>query len=223
MNNRNSHSEEQIGTAVKSFWGDAAYIPLFLAVFTAFIFTIGYLVETVSLEKFGLYNSELMPDTTTAITLGFRYVLLNSAAFLVVCCIYLITLLLALPSIKSTFDDLPKVKEWLDWSSKKFAGIISVYKPLKSLFLIILITIIPIVIWWNAIDSAGIEATKLIEVDDDVDTLILKGKTPVTVKGRVLRVRNGVLIFRDYTRQTTSLYPLSEVTRIEYFNNLSTK
>ena len=53
---------------------EVSYIPILLGLLTAFLFVIGYLVETVSLEKFGLFNSELMPDTSTAITLGFRYV-----------------------------------------------------------------------------------------------------------------------------------------------------
>lgn len=216
MNNEELPIAHQPLTVAKPFWADAAYIPLLLAIFTAFLFTIGYLVETVSLEKFGLNNSELMPDTATAITLGFRYILLNSAGFLVAFCIYLLSFLLALPSFKATFEGLPKVISASEWVRAKCSGVILMYKPVKSLFLLALLIIIPIAIWWNAINNAAADAASKLEVSEFVDIVTLKGKPPVAVEGRVLRLRNGVLAFRDFEKKTTSLYPLSEVLRVQY-------
>jgi len=197
---------------------EVSYIPILLGLLTAFLFVIGYLVETVSLEKFGLFNSELMPDTSTAITLGFRYVFINSVGGVAVGCIYVITALLLTPPLKSTFDDVSTVKKWGLKVLSQFNVVLVMYRPIRTLIIIFSLIFCPILIWMHAVDQASNNALELLESSVEVDVVTLKTKPVSKREGKVLRIRNNIVIFRDYKNSATLLLPIAEIQSIQYYD-----
>ncbi|MEY8216511.1 MAG: hypothetical protein RPR97_18760 [Colwellia sp.] len=211
INQRNSFKSKEIDTQF-----NLGYFTLFISFLTSFLFAIGYLIETVHLEKFGLNSYELMPDTTTAITIGFRYVFMNSVAGAAVGSIYTISVILMIPHMKGAFNGFPRIQNVINDIRKHCYNFLGLYLPLRNIILILSFIFFPIVVSVHAINQTSTSANDMLNRTINVDIVELKTKPVSFLKGKVVRLRNGVLIFRDYESNETVLIPVSEFRSIKY-------
>ena len=70
----------------------------------------------------------------------------------------------------------------------------------------------------HAVDQASNNALELLESSVEVDVVTLKTKPVSKREGKVLRIRNNIVIFRDYKKSATLLLPIAEIQSIQYYD-----
>jgi len=147
-----------------------------------------------------------------------RAVFINSVGGVAVGCVYVITALLLIPPLKSTIDDVSTVKEWGLKVLSQFNVALVMYRPIRTLIIIFSLIFCPILIWMHAVDQASNNALELLESSVEVDVVTLKTKPVSKREGKVLRIRNNIVIFRDYKKSATLLLPIAEIQSIQYYD-----
>jgi hypothetical protein len=184
-------------------------------IFSAFLYALGYLNETVYLEGFHLNSSELAPDPSTAITLGFRYVFLNTFGAVISITIVGPSLLLMIGSAREDFFVLLSKYDKLTKLYRRFTDFIHWQKVRYILFLFL--PAMAVLTCLHTIKSASDKATVFKEPGSYVDTISVKTPDGLeTYEGKVVRIRDDMVLFWSLGENTSRIFPNKIVFDIVY-------
>ena len=200
------------------------------ALFAALLYMLGYLNETAFLEKMGLNQLELMPDPSTAIMLGFRFSFIKS--FVVFSWISILVPYLYIMSL-GTFDSVNnffiKLNIWFYSRWPRFFKKISIERILEKMrtFFLMCIFLIFAIACQNSMSSASKDVKDLMAQAEPLDTVVVNSgllqnavnNIDSNVKaytGKVVRVRDGLVLFWLTNEGRSVLIPLKNVVEIAY-------
>jgi len=188
-------------------------LTFFVSTVMAILFSIGFIYETVYLEEFGLNNSELAPDPTTAIVFGFRYAFLNSYSAILSISMYGSLLFIFFSTLQSDFSKFVKSNSFVQ---KHLKGIETFLKKDVSpipfyLGVIFLLTLI--------ILHALFEGKKLgqkIKDEERIECITFSKNGLESIEGNVVRIRDNLVAFWEIESNQAFLLPQRQVVDIMY-------
>ncbi len=187
-------------------------------IISAFLYALGYLNETVYLEGFELNNSELAPDASTAITLGFRYVFLNTFGAIILITILGPLLLVLLGTMKEDFHVLLANYDKL---MIIYRNIIKITQWQKFKYFVLLsIPALIVLACIHSINTASEKAAAFKTEAKKTDCITIKNDKEIkTYEGKVVRIRDNMVLFWSPKENKSRIFPSRSVIEIQYTEN----
>lgn len=187
-----------------------------ITIFSAFLYALGYLNETAYLERFLLNNSELAPDFTTSITLGFRYLFLNTFAAALLITVFGPCFLFIFYSVQT------EIYATISNSDTIVSIFKEILKFLKSdkvkFFLLICMPGVMVLTCLHTINKAK-EKSDLFKTESysNIEKILIlsEGKLS-TYSGKVVRIRDGLVLFWAPDDSISYIFPQKSVHSISY-------
>jgi hypothetical protein len=190
---------------------------LLASIISAFLYAVGYLYESAYLEGFDLNGAELSPDIPTSISFGFRYIFINTTSGIIIVSMVAFFSLLVFDQVKQDFvllfSEKNRFSDWVRSVSKKIKlNKIKVYFLIASPFLLSFVL-------FHSINKGG-ELVVLLKKEEMMETVVVsKSGREVNFVGKVVRIRDGMVVFWDKASNVTNIFNLKNVISISYSNH----
>jgi hypothetical protein len=189
-------------------------LTFFASLVTAFLFSVGFLYETVYLEGFRLNNSELAPDISTSIIYGFRYAFLNGVSGLLSIITIGLCSLIAFDGLKKDLTNFFNNSEYIKSKSQSFINFFT-YKP-SPFYFIIGLCFLAILILLHAIQMGKNLAVEIKEENSIECISISVNSSETSYEGHTVRIRDGLIVFWEKSKKTTHIFTQKNLINIAY-------
>lgn len=197
-------------TTVKSPFRDLAF---FTSCVTGILFSVGYLYETSYLEVFKLNNSELFPDISTSIVYGYRYATLNYFTTIVSILGLALLSIIFFTATKSELQRAIKANVFLkNHASQLQQGLT---KKVPGTFFYFGLAVLYSLLVLSAIKSGSLHGENL-KSSSNTECLTFNENETKHLNGKLIRIRNGLIVFWDKEQKQTSLLQQSQLVRLNY-------